>query len=714
MHSTSPRITSFLIKVASRCNLDCSYCYVYHHADQNWRLMPKYLSQENRNAFAERLAEYIQQAGLTHCLVVFHGGEPLLAGAESLATFAAEIQASTTEKVDFSLQTNGMLLDNSVLDILKNANIAVSLSLDGPRKVNDKHRITRKKRSSFDRTFDALQKLKQYPNIFSGVIAVIDPFTPPDEILAFFAEHKLPNLDFLLPDAHHLRPPLGRDENPDLYVDWLTSAFDLWFDHFPHIPLRTFEALLDAISGLPSRTDAFGFGDVSLITIETDGSYHDLDVLKITRDAATKLTGTVKDTPIAIAAASAQINIHRNLIKKQGLCQQCQECSIVDICGGGSLPHRFGFKGFDHPTIYCREMFALVMHVRKRLDELLIQKSNTIKSPEAPSDFDIDEFDYAERAVRFISELYNLTQKTARHEFLRTLDRLDLSDDSVHRYVSEIKNLSSDDLSELTIQPGAIAWRRTMDAHLDGRVMWDVDGAQIYARNSYLGYLLAQLRSGSKLRIGDFDPWLRIPFGNAIRFEDEEIAAIARPLVDNALSIIYSWRPDLGREIRQISRSIQFIRDPLAHPEKIVSFSDNSTPGALFVSVMQKNSLIDPYDLADSLLHEHRHQKLYLIERCYPMMETTSMLVSSPWREDLRPPSGLLHAVFVFVELYRFWLFVQEQGPFYTQNRASVNIHENGKRLNDAFATLNSCPLTNIGHKLVASLRNSVRLESGN
>ena len=714
MHSISPRITSFLVKVASRCNLDCSYCYVYHHADQNWRLMPKYLSQENRNAFAERLAEYIQQTGIMHCLVVFHGGEPLLAGAESLATFAAEIRTSTTAKVDFSLQTNGMLLDNSALDIFENANISISLSLDGPRKVNDKYRITRKKRSSFDQTFNALQKLKQYPNIFSGVIAVIDPFTPPDEILAFFAEHQLPNLDFLLPDAHHLRPPLGRDENPDLYVDWLINAFDLWIDHFSHIPLRTFESLLDVISGLPSRTDAFGFGDVSLITIETDGSYHDLDVLKITRDAATKLTGTVKDTPIAFAAASAQINDHRNFLKKQGLCHQCQECSIVDICGGGSLPHRFGSKGFDHPTIYCREMFALVMHVRKRLDELLIQKSDSIKSLEAPSDFDIGEFDYAEHAISFISELCNLAQKTARHEFLRTLDRLDLSDDSAHRYVSEIKNLSSDDLSELTIQPGAIAWRRTMDAHLDGRSMWSVDGAQIHARNSYLGYLLAQLRSGSRLRIGDFDPWLRIPFGNAIRFEDEEIAATAHPLVNDALSIIYAWRPDLGREMRHISRSIQFIRDPLAHPAKIVSFSDNSVPGALFVSVMQENSFIDPYDLADSLLHEHRHQKLYLIEKFHPMTEATSMLVSSPWREDLRPPSGLLHAVFVFVELHRFWLFVQKQGPFYLKNRASVNIHENGKRLNDAFSTLDNCPLTNIGHKLVASLRNSVRLQLGN
>ena len=76
--------SSFLVKVASRCNLDCDYCYVYHHADQSWRSMPKLLAQEHRVAFAERLAEYAAVGGLKRCAVIFHGGEPLLAGAHQI------------------------------------------------------------------------------------------------------------------------------------------------------------------------------------------------------------------------------------------------------------------------------------------------------------------------------------------------------------------------------------------------------------------------------------------------------------------------------------------------------------------------------------------------------------------------------------------------------------------------------------------------------
>lgn len=99
-------------------------------------------------------------------------------------------------------------------------------------------------------------------------------------------------------------------------------------------------------------------------------------------------------------------------------------------------------------------------------------------------------------------------------------------------------------------------------------------------------------------------------------------------------------------------------------------------PGALFVSVMQGDGLIDPYDLADSLVHEHRHQKLYLLKRMAPTVSRFAPRVVSPWRADLRPPSGLLHAVFVFVELQRFWSHVLETGPAHMKERATNQLRD--------------------------------------
>lgn len=708
---TPARITSFLVKVASRCNLDCDYCYVYHHADQSWRAMPKLLSAEDRSCFATRLGAYTAQAEITHCAVVFHGGEPLLAGADKLAAFAAQIRAATTAKVDVGLQTNGLLLDDAALDQLEAADIGVSLSLDGPRAAQDKHRTTRKGRSSFDKVLAALERLKKRPRLFAGVIAVIDTATSPEDLFAFFDAHHPPKLDFLLPDAHHLRLPPGRALDPSLYERWLIGAFDLWLDHYPHLPVRTFEALLDAVSGLPSRTDAFGFGDVSLISIETDGSYHDLDVLKVTQDGATSLGGSVRDTPIADIATSPRIAAHRALLSKAGLCRECQACPIVEICGGGSLPHRFGTDGFNHPTVYCREMLALVEHARVRLAELLLPSDDALDSA-LPTGTDLAAFDLAESATAMMDDLCAGARSAARNALLGTVRELRATHPELGPAIAAFDALSVSEQEELASAPGAIAWRHTLDIQTAAYEVQAVDGAAIQADASYLQDLLAQpSRDGSGFQIGFPDPWLRIPFGEAIYFEDEATTAKVKPIVEEALQIIERWRPAMAREMRMACGAIQFIRDPLAHPDKIVSFSDNSVPGALYVSVLQGDDPIDAYDLADSLLHEHRHQKLYLLERLAPTVASTAALVSSPWREDLRPPSGLLHAVFVFVELRRFWLHVRDEGPARLHNRAINQLRDTEENLRDAFVTLDSCPLTPLGRELVAVLKASAERE---
>ena len=702
----SPRITSYLVKVASRCNLDCDYCYVYHHADQSWRSMPRLLSSEYREAFVTRLAEYIRETGLSRCSVVFHGGEPLLAGPRLLADFSAAIRENVEAKVDIGIQTNGLLLSDPALDVFEHADIAISLSLDGPRAANDKHRNTRKGRSSFDRVMAALERLKRRPSIFAGIIAVVDVSTSPRDLFQFFDEHRPPKLDFLLPDAHNLRPPPGRDTVPNSYEQWLISAFDLWLDQYPHLSVRTFEALLDAVSGLASHTDAFGLGDVSLISIETDGSYHDLDVLKVTHDGATKLAGTVLDTSIADVAASNAIAAHRKRLQKEGLCRQCRECPVMQVCGGGSLPHRFGPNGFDHPTVYCQEMLALITHVRARLDGLL-RESNRTPAPRSPS-LDLANFELAESAAVLMQELCKNAQDEAHFAFINTLLSLDSEDQAILASVKSVLASPPELVTSLATHPGAIAWQRTMATQMAGRSAHTVDGAPVQADGSYIRFLLERPPYDQNLSIAEDDPWLRAPFGDAIHFEMDEIATSGRVVVEQAFQVIDRWRPALGQEIRIASRAVQFVRDPLANAKKIVSFSDNSVPGALYVSMMQDGSLVDSYDLADSIIHEHRHQKLYLLERQNPTVEPNSLMVPSPWREDPRPPSGLLHAVFVFVELRRFWSYVHDRGPARLSNRAANQIRDTNSHLAQAFLTLENCPLTATGGKLLEVLRTAV------
>lgn len=670
--------------------------------------MPRVISARHREAFARQLATYVAEQGLTRCLVLLHGGEPLLAGTETLVQFAKDIRGAVDSKtqVDFGIQTNGLLLTEGALDALEAANISVSLSLDGPREANDRHRVSRRgRRSSFDGALAALERLLLRPAIFSGVIAVIDPATRPETLFEFFERYRPPKLDFLLPDANYAAPPPERDQQPDLYKAWLIEAFDLWFDRYGHIPVRLFEVLLDALAGLPAHTDAFGLADISLLTIETDGTYHDLDVLKVTAEGLTQLGGSVLDTSIAQAAASERIEAHRRLLRRDGLCADCQACPEVEVCGGGSVPHRFSTNGnFNNPTVYCSEMLALIRHVRQRLRKALQDATPPPALVQCPS-FDLEAFEVAEHAGPVMAELLRYAHRDRLAELDEAVNLLSQSSAADGGSDGSRTVLDKEQRDGLAMRPGVIAWQSVVRRLAKHGAVFAVDGTPLALDTNYVSRL-AKRRSvdAGRLSLGEDDPWLRLPFGASIIFEPPSALAQCTRLTEEALAIIDRWRPAVSNELMAACRAVQFIRDPSAHPDKIVSFSDNSVPGALYVSVRKSTEWIDPYDLADSLLHEHRHQKLYLLERLIPLVEPTSMTVASPWREDPRPPSGLMHAVFVFIELRRFWLSVLADGPAGLQSRAKSQIAETNARLAEGITTLRKCPLTRAGGELLEIL----------
>lgn len=699
-------ISSFLVKVASRCNLACDYCYVYFHADQSWRSQPKVMSPEIRRRLADRIAEYARESGRERLSVVFHGGEPLLAGAGNIVETAEWIRAAAEPThVDFSLQTNGVLLDDDVLDQFVTADIGVSLSIDGPREAHDRHRLTAGGRSSFDQVLAALERLRERPAIFAGVIAVVDLEVQPSSLFEFFAAHSPPQLDFLLPDANFLRPPPGRGDNPSAYETWLIEAFDVWFDLYPQIRVRTFDTILDGLAGLPSGTDAFGYGDVSLLSVETDGTYHDLDVLKVTEPGATVLEGGVADTTVMEAARSERLDAHRQLLRHAGLARACQECPEVAICGGGAVPHRFDENGFENPTVYCREMFGLIRHARRRVVERLEgDRTKARVKRRRSARFNLVEFEEAECGADLIRQLLDKWGVDAAPAFEQAL-RIAVSFGGSEDAIDRILKRDPRDVRALATQPAVVAWSEVMTRSANGRRILSLSGKPLAPDPDYVEALSdnAEALVAHGLRIHRDDKWLRAPFeDHRLTFHGPDDAA--RRLADDALELVREWRPALYDEMDALSREVLFIRDLTAHPDKCVSFSDDSIPGALYCSIERSSGLVSAADLADSLIHEHRHQKLYLLNRDVDLVDSDHPLLVSPWRDDPRPPSGLLHALFVFVELLGFWTHRTEMSSAGERERAEAEVRLIRERLMQGFETIRGAALTPAGGDLVAAL----------
>jgi uncharacterized protein len=704
--ATPPVLRCFLVKVASRCNLACDYCYMYEHADQSWRAQPPFLSDEVERAVIERIAEYVVESGISSVSVVLHGGEPLLAGVERICRFSRDVRAAVPAGVrcDVSMQTNGVLLSAETLDMLVAADVGVSLSLDGPPAVNDLHRLSPSGGSTYAATERALDLLTERPGVFAGVIAVIDPRTSPRDVLSYFAAKRVPSLDLLLPDANHVHRPPGRHDDAELYSRWLVEAFDVWFGEFADLRLRTFDALLGAVCGRPSPTDAFGLGRVSLLTIETDGTYHDLDVLKITEDGATALGYNVLEHAIRVAAASPRLAAHDRLLRVDGLSEQCRACAEVEVCGGGAVPHRFGSNGFANPSVYCHELLTLIGHVRRRLVAALDAARPAADVRRQAVGVDLAMFDVAATAQPVVDDFMARWRTEAAPQFRAALE--DVARDTPVGDVTALLHASATAFDALAVTPSAVLWTRLHAAERRGRPLRSLDGRYLRADADQIAPVRRLLSAPAGPRLHRDDPLLRMPFGDPIRFlpfdgSDTQRAAEA---VTAALDLIETYDKALHREIATLCTDIQLVVDTSAHPDKVVSFSDDSVPGALYVCPVAGGTLVDVVDLADSVIHEHRHQKLYLLSREVDLVAADRPLVKSPWRAEPRPPSGVLHAVFVFVELRAFWTWVSDKGHTELRARAAREVAAISDRLREGIAVLDTVSLTPAGERLVEVL----------
>lgn len=710
-----PTIRCFLLKVASRCNLACDYCYMYEHADQSWRNQPHMFSPETSAAVVARIGEYVASRQLERLSVVFHGGEPLLFGASRLASLAAELRKVMPDgsRCDVSLQTNGVLLTAQTLDILADADIGISISLDGPRNVHDLHRLTPAGRSSHQDVERALALLATRPEAFTGVIAVIDPSTRPRDVLAYFAQRPLPSLDLLLPDATHVQQPVGRNTDPDLYTRWLVEAFDVWFDEFSQMPIRTFDSLLGAVCGEPSPTDAFGFGDLSLLTIETDGSYHDLDVLKITTEGRTALGMNVRDHSVEEACSASALAEHSRLLTITGLSEQCRSCSEVLVCGGGAVPHRYADDGFEHPSVYCAELLTLIGHVRARMRGTLSAARPLANARRTAVGVDLAAFDRAATASAQVTAMMSIWMNEAQVSLTAAL-RSRIDPGSGDESASYLLRSPQERLAQVAVTPSAVLWTRLATAEARGLPLQALGGRYLSADAAGLSSLvwLAQHSDEQRPHIHRDDELLRLPFGEPIEFVPFEgkAAERARAAVATALDLIGQYDDALLSELRLLCTDIQLVRDLSAHPDKTVSFSDDSVPGALYVAPVTGQGDLDMTDLADSIIHEHRHQKLYLLSRAVDLVASDWPLVHSPWREELRPPSGVLHAVFVFAELKAFWEWVANSGPSASRARARADVSTISNRLHEGAAILGETELTPAGRRLVSVLAARARI----
>jgi uncharacterized protein len=359
----------FVLKIHSRCDLACDYCYLYAMADQSWRDQPKRMSEATGRQVAFRIGEHVRRHQLAEIGVVLHGGEPLLAGPEFIAWLVTAIRDAVGHGVSVHprVQTNGVRLGEEFLTVFRGLGIGVGVSLDGAAVAQDRHRRFRDGRGSHAAVSEALALLTspRYRDLFSGVLCVIDPRNDPLSTYEALLAYGPAKVDFLLPHGTWDTPPPGRVAGSahTPYADWLIAIFDEWYPR-PRTRVRLFEEIVRVLLGGTSGAESIGAAPVNVVVVETNGAIEQVDTLKAAFDGASR-TG-LDVTRDSFDAALRLPEIAARQMGVRALCRQCQECRLSRACGGGLYAHRYrAATGFANPSVYCPDLMCLIDHIRQ-------------------------------------------------------------------------------------------------------------------------------------------------------------------------------------------------------------------------------------------------------------------------------------------------------------------------------------------------------------
>jgi len=363
------RVSQLVVKVAELCNLNCAYCYLYKHGDEGYKSRPKFMEREAFEALLVRIREYCDREEGRKTAIIFHGGEPTMLGREQLARFAGRAREVLGERLDgLAMQTNGTLIDGSWLDMLRQYQIQVGVSLDGPAAIHDTNRLDFAGGGSHAAASRAIAMLLQ-AGMSPGILCVVAPGASGLEIYRHFRALGVPRMDFLLPDVTHDTRGVFYGAYPGTPVaDYLIPIFDDWFaEDNPGVKIRIFWSILGALLGGGTETDQLGNPACGYVVIETDGSIQPNDVLRICEQGMAETRLNVFQHGFDDLALGPPL-LRQVMDEGPPLAAACRACRERDVCGGGYLPHRYSkSRGFDNPSVWCPDLLRLIGHIRQRV-----------------------------------------------------------------------------------------------------------------------------------------------------------------------------------------------------------------------------------------------------------------------------------------------------------------------------------------------------------
>jgi len=163
-----------------QCNLRCEYCIYYDTKYQGTDSLKKMEFETAKKAIIEFLEN--SKVSPRRC-ISFYGGEPLLNFDLIKACVEFVESQNLLHDMDFTITTNGVLLNKEIADFLYLHRFIVSVSIDGPKEIHNRYRKSPRMNDSFDTIIENINYLiSTDPNYWRESLDFIGVLAPPVDI----------------------------------------------------------------------------------------------------------------------------------------------------------------------------------------------------------------------------------------------------------------------------------------------------------------------------------------------------------------------------------------------------------------------------------------------------------------------------------------------------------------------------------------------------
>ncbi|MDR2498849.1 MAG: SPASM domain-containing protein [Tannerellaceae bacterium] len=320
-----------------KCQAACKYCFGPHEGS--------FMARETIDAISGFIALLPEKRDMLR--IIFHGGEPLLAGYEWFDYALCKL--SETGTFAYSIQSNLWELNQRFVDLFAKYHVSVSTSLDGDRDICDSQRG----RGYFDRTIAGIHLLRDNAIDVSAIATIMpDNVERVPEILQFFDKEDLPfTIRGAVPSMQH-----GYDKD-NLYVTshhlqrMLNQTF-YYLANDPRHRIRDAEAMVQTVLRNRGSICTFGncLGKYAAISPEGD-IYSCQRFCGITEFSL----GNVYTTRNINEIVESEAYIRMAARYGESSLNHCRECSHFQYCKGGCVYSLLTADKYGMPHPYCNE-----------------------------------------------------------------------------------------------------------------------------------------------------------------------------------------------------------------------------------------------------------------------------------------------------------------------------------------------------------------------